>query len=196
MIKYLLPLFIILFYQGYGQGFELSNSFLQKKLILNSTSIVEISFTYEKEAIETMGFNKGVLRGKINLINNDSLSLDINSIKFYKDEKATNLSSEYNWKVHNSPFELATKDIDYLHIFSSERNLKRKNTLSTIGSIVFFCGALTSINALFIKDKESRQTVLLSAAAQVGLGMTLGFSQVKRKYKFKNGENSWTFINE
>lgn len=119
-------------------------------------------------------------------------SLRFNFSKSIAYRQLQNEKSEFNPLYLNdySNIAIAKKDIVRITEYSSKKNMKARKNLVGIGGLIIFTGIVTSLNALIFAGNK-KNDMLIAGGVQLGTGIVLVKSSIKRKRQFTLYDDPW-----
>lgn len=172
----------------YGQSFNLVNNggvISMKKsdvLVITIPEIIENSTDFGCDFIQ--------YTGKIESIFRDSVLMNVEKERLYFCDKENSSETVFDFTKESKLRMIAQDDIFRVE---NMKKSKRRKTISTIGAILFFGGALTTANALIFSKEGHKQNLVLAGVIEMGVGLTITSFARRKRYYFKKDRDPWRF---
>ncbi len=72
---------------------------------------------------------------------------------------------------------------------------KRKENILGTGVLMVFTGVVTALNALVVKDKSSKKSILISGGIQLGVGIGFIIAGDTKSYHLRDRGDIWSIKN-
>lgn len=158
-------------------------------------SLFEIVVDKTNKSADKSWCSSAQLVGKIVAISDDSLTLQLNSYSIKKTMENVENKEIFLSQTGTLESTIAKNEIIYLSNYKSQKHKKRKENIFTTGGLMVFTGLVTALNALVVKDKSSKKTLLISGGLQFGLGLGLTITNDTKKYYLRNRHDIWSIKN-
>ncbi|MEO1257449.1 MAG: hypothetical protein AAFZ15_01585 [Bacteroidota bacterium] len=189
----LIILFCCIFQFINAQSLTLTNG--NKEKTFKPGGYYEIVLADSEKDLEGDCCNFTDIKGSVTGVTADSLQMQLSWFAERNIVDGAKLAYSQVSQKGNNYGSFAHGDILYLRHYKSKKSKKRKDNLSVFGALLVTTGAVTLANTLLIDNKDDRQKLLYSAAAQGGVGFVLVFSNISKKYRFKGNQDLWRIKN-
>ena len=175
----------------FAQTFTLSYILNDKGKTFKSGGFYEIILAENEEALKNNCCEWTTLKGSLSSVTEDSFQMNLKSYEQRAIVDDVKIFHE-NYAKEGSNFgSFSQQDIFSIRHYKSEKSRKRKNAFSGAGGVLIFTGVVTAINALIVKDDDSKKDILQSGGVQVGAGLAFVIMGNSKRYKLKGKDGNW-----
>ncbi len=180
-----------LYYCSTGQELKLIRG--DENKTFKAGSVFDIYLAEKNAENANYGCASRELIGQVISVNKDSLTLKLTS---YTDKRCIDevaIQHLYAFSAVPPKIAIDKNDIIYFNHYNSYGAKQRKRGFTIAGALLLFTGTVTLLNAILLKDKGSKQTLVISGAAQIGLSIGFLIGGGEKKYYLKNSMEPWRF---
>ncbi len=195
MNKTLLPLILLCFISLTCFSQELKLWKGDEEKTFKTGTLFEIVVDNANKSADKRWCSSAELVGKIVSVTDDSLKLLLNSYKIRNNME--NVKKEENFYSQTGTIEakIAKNEIVYLRNYKSLKHKKRKENIMGTGVLMVFTGVVTALNALVVKDKSSKKSILISGGIQLGIGIGFIIAGDTKSYHLRDRGDIWSIKN-
>ena len=178
----LLILSIPLFCQA--QSYTIKKGDESKTFSADTYYVMEYSSSNEKNCC------KSYIYGYAQRVFKDSIQINMNSMS------VNNEGLDYMFKMYTDIKEedflisVPRSDLKQVTAYKSRESVNKKKSWNNFGTVLLVTGITTLANSYDLKEKSFRNGVLISAGAQISVGILVASLSSKKQYKIEKG---WQF---
>lgn len=176
---------------GFSQGLKLSKGG-EKKVFKTGSIFKVVTIKYEGPDDEKCCDYEHFI-GTITGISKDSLSFQLSEVVRTKTSENIDIQEVLQSENSSIPMVVSHKKILYIENYKSPKSMKTKDGFQIAGGLLLFTGVATALNAFLVHNKNSKNNLLISGGAQLGLGIGFLIMHNTKKYYINNTfeENKW-----
>lgn len=195
MNKSLLPLILLCFLCTTCFSQELKLWKGDEEKTFKTGTLFEIVVDNANKSADKRWCSSAEFVGKIVSVTDDSIKLLLNSYKIRNNME--NVKKEENFYSQTGTIEakIAKNEIVYLRNYKSLKQKKRKENFLGTGVLMVFTGVVTALNALVVKDKSSKKSILISGGIQLGVGIGFIIAGDTKSYHLRDRGDIWSIKN-
>ena len=130
--------------------------------------------------------------GFLDNVSMDSIRMQVLSTKDRKSTKDSLFQIQRSYKPNINYTTISKSEIFFLEDYKSPKSNKWRKTSSIIGGMLVFTGIASGLSALLVDGSSNQRNLLISAGAQIVLGMTLTMTNKRKRYYFiKDSDDPW-----
>ena len=173
-----------------GQGLTLTKN--GKTRTFDEKTALEMALVRQYESDESKCCERIELIGYVTSLGPDSLGLRLNS--YTRTTLIDDLEVKDVLQSNAGTLNMSIAQRDIYFVQSAEAS-KRKTAFNIAGGLLLFTGAATALHAILVDGKSNKNTLLISAGAQVGLGIGFVIAGRPKKYYLKDSDDVWSIRN-